>query len=62
MAYSKEEIIQALRVIQETCAEYEDCCMCPFAKGGDCLVSSEKPRPEQWNLNNDANIWKAIII
>lgn len=60
MAYTREQIIQALTVIRDTCEEHDDCCECPFSNGGDCLIRSDES-PEEWHLN-DSKSWKAIII
>lgn len=61
MKYTREQIIQALTVIRDTCEEYDDCSECPFSNRGDCLVCSEGTSPEEWAIN-EFKSWKAIII
>lgn len=50
MKYSREQIIEVLTAIKETCEE-NDCSICPFSSRGNCLVSSGGTSPEEWVLN-----------
>lgn len=61
MAYTREQIIQAVTVIRDTCEEHDDCSECPFSNGGDCLVSSAETSPEEWAING-LKSWKAILV
>lgn len=60
MKHSQEKIIEALKVIRDTCEEHDDCCECPFSDGGDCLICSEES-PDEWHLN-ELKSWKAILV
>lgn len=60
MKYTQEEIINALKIIKETCGEYEECTHCPFAdKTRACLVCEYQP--SEWQLNDESTEWKALI-
>lgn len=50
MKYSREQIIEVLTAIKETCAE-NDCATCPFSNRGNCLIPSGGSIPEEWELN-----------
>ena len=56
------QILNALRVIKETCAIYDECYKCPLAAGDyNCMVS-DRTTPEKWKIKNDApeDIWRAF--
>ena len=60
MKYTQEEIINALKIIKETCASQDECNHCPFAnKFHDCRVSEYQP--SEWQLNDESTEWKALI-
>lgn len=61
MKYTREQIIEVLTAIKETCEENRGCNTCPFSNQGKCLVSSDGTRPDEWVLN-ETKSWKAIII
>lgn len=44
MEHTKEEILNALHVIKDTCSNIQDCCLCPFNDGdGHCIVNEQAP-------------------
>ena len=59
MKYSESEIINALKVIKETCEEFERCIDCPLSVGEfhDCGLKYNKERlnlaPHQWQIVGD---------
>lgn len=59
MKYSREQIIEVLTAIKETCEE-NDCSTCPFSSRGNCLVSPGVTSPEEWVLN-ETKSWKALF-
>ena len=57
--YSRETIIECLRIIKETCDD-EYCRTCPLSEpNGSCLVDS---RPSSWEIINPPieKAWKAL--
>ncbi len=57
-----DQILNALRVIKETCANYDECYKCPLADGNyNCMVSY-RTTPERWKIKIDApeDIWRAF--
>lgn len=60
MKHTKEEIINALKIIKDVCADHEYCKYCPFGDDGDAcklvdtesipseLEIAELPPPETW--------------
>lgn len=56
MKYSESEIINALKVIKETCEEYETCDNCPLSicNQNRCGLTynknEEKITPERWKI------------
>ena len=61
MKHTKEEILNALRVIKETCQEYdsENERECPFY-GGRCGVTCTQP--ELWHINDESlEPWKGLL-
>ena len=62
MKHTQDEIISALTVIKETCAEHGECQRCPFIKAGTiglCAVQGSGV-PEKWELNYPDDEWRAI--
>lgn len=62
MKHTKEEILNALQIIKETCAEatdqYTDCCLCPFNDGdGHCIVNEQAP--SAWDIV-EKEPWRAF--
>lgn len=59
--YTKEEIINAVTVIKEICAN-QICQDCPFFRKGDntCIVKNEVP--SGWKINEDKPVtWRALL-
>lgn len=56
MDYTHEEIIEALKVISNVCANSLDCEECCFGDG-NCLIASIEPA--KWIINPVQN-WKAL--
>lgn len=62
MEHTREEILDALKTIQEACEERgegKDCEACPFCRGGYCSFL-DNLRPFQWEIN-DRDIWRAFV-
>lgn len=61
MKHTKEEIINALKVIKGECKEAETCLNCPFSNlERDCLVQ-EGHSPEDWEINEEPpEMWRAL--
>lgn len=63
MKHTKEEILNALHIIKETCEEYdvENERECPFygGKSGECAVMCTQP--ELWHINDDVEAWKGLL-
>lgn len=59
---NKQRIIDALRVIRETCIQAGDCKMCPLRKGKEGMYCSvTNGYPEDWELADDVNGgWRAF--
>ena len=55
---NREEILQALQTIQDTCDQYEDCPTCPLSKNGFCVLQ-EQP-PHEWKIKKDQHVWRAF--
>lgn len=61
MKHSKEEIINALQVIQDTCKETQapyPCEHCPLSKQGECVLQSQSP--DSWKIKASTPVWKAF--
>ena len=60
MKHIPEDIIEALYIIKETCAEQENCEECPFsAKGTDgCGIIEDKPY--DWKIGKLPSPWRAL--
>lgn len=57
MKYKKEDILNALKIIQETCNENGNCTFCPFGtKYGDCNITDDIP--SRWETSQGE--WKAF--
>lgn len=50
LKFSREQITNALEIIQEVCKEAEDCCKCPFGTTEECSVIAKVP--EDWEIIN----------
>lgn len=61
MEHSKEEIINALKVLQDTCKERQGlspCENCPLSKNGECVL--QERAPDDWKIKASAPVWKAF--
>lgn len=61
MKHTKEEILNALHVIKETCEEYDDCeDGCPFERNEDCLIQFSYPGA--WKINDGSpETWRGLL-
>lgn len=65
MKHTKEEILNALHVIKDTCYESREvvngvisCCKCPFSDcDGRCVINKQSPLV--WNIK-DEEPWRAF--
>ena len=58
MKHTKEEIINALKVIKEECAG-QVCEKCPFGgDGGKCKLVNDSP--DNWAIDEGDGIWRAL--
>lgn len=61
MKHTKEEILNALHVIKDTCSNVtyiQDCGFCPFSDGdGHCIVSEQAP--SDWDIV-EKETWRAF--
>lgn len=55
---NKEEILRALKTIQNVCKEHLCCDDCPLEKNGWCVVQDQEP--EDWKINDTDKIWRAF--
>ena len=61
MKHTQEEIINALKVIQDVCNEApanHPCEHCPLSKDGECVL--QERAPEEWKLRTSTPVWKAF--
>lgn len=61
MKHTKEEILNALHVIKDTCEEISDgaCSKCPFSdKYGHCFIN--EIIPANWNFKKEEESWRAF--
>lgn len=56
---NREEILDALELIRNICANCEDCENCPFCCEDFC-VFRKGDTPESWRLNSKNDIWRAF--
>ena len=58
MKHTREEILNALHIIKDTCQESTDCLLCPFNDGYDhCIVNEQAP--SAWDIK-DEEPWRAF--
>lgn len=59
----KEEILNALKVIQDVCKSHEKCATCPFYKTKNrcniCSITNESPN--KWRISRTNEIWRALL-
>lgn len=61
MKHTQEEIILALKVIQNTCNEaptVHPCKSCPLSKNGACVLQEEPP--SDWKITTSPPVWRAF--
>lgn len=62
MKHTKEEIVNALKVIKDECEDHPVCAACPFwspEANPKCMVSYQYP--EDWKINNaEPELWRAF--
>lgn len=57
---NREEIIEALNILQETCNEADSCFRCPLSDGEDkCVIRDCEFSPGEWDIKRD-ELWKAF--
>ena len=60
MKHTREEILIALHVIQDTCKEHGGCSPCPLSRNGTCVMNNDYP--EEWNINDNCEmVWKGLF-
>lgn len=58
MKHTKEEIINALKIIQDECQNAGNCKYCPFGdSGGHCIVNEQAP--SAWDIV-EKETWRAF--
>lgn len=58
MKYTKEEILNALQIIKDTCEESK-CCSCPFGNIHEMCVIQDAP-PSHWSFADEEKLWRAF--
>ena len=61
MKHTREEITNALKIIQDTCRAqtiYPCYNNCPLSKNGECVLQEQAP--EDWKINPSPPVWKAF--
>ena len=54
---NKEEILRALKTIQNVCREHQCCGTCPLSKDDCCVIGDQDP--VDWRIRT-AETWKAF--
>ena len=54
---SKEEILKALKTIQNVCKAHQNCNDCPLSKNGYCVLGEQDP--VDWRIRA-TDTWKAF--
>lgn len=58
----RENLINALQIIKETCEKNGKCMMCPLGNDYDqCKVADDDTMPSQWSINQPDKKWKALL-
>ena len=61
MKHTREEIVNALKVIKEECTDHPRCGTCPFwiqDRGNGCQIQTEV---ETWEINSaQPELWRAF--
>ena len=59
MKHTKEEILNALNVIKDTCSEFK-CDLCPFRDFDKSCIIQDEP-PTDWDIKDEEdNVWRAF--
>ncbi len=56
--YTHDEVLNALHVIQNICAETRECCDCPLACGDH--ICALKSQPNTWTIREPDSQWRAF--
>lgn len=61
MKHTKEEILNALHIIKDTCNENGFACdSCPFYNEEEKLCWINGYRPDHWTFNEQKEVWRAF--
>lgn len=60
--YEKNELLDALAVLQKTCILHPNCDTCPLSdRDGDCFFTSSATAPKDWDIEKPKHpIWKVF--
>ena len=68
MKHTREEILDALKVIKETCDDFDCCNACPFYKfteslnwNASCAIRDQNETPADWELRENHDVWRAFL-
>ena len=57
----RQEILNALKLIQSVCGQYDDCTNCPFRDDDSpmpaCVIQTP---PTEWKIKGEEKHWKAF--
>lgn len=61
MKYTREELLEALRIIKDECDMYDrdKCELCPFYQTGGCGINANEPW--MWDFNDEEPTWRAFL-
>lgn len=58
--YNREEILKALKLIQNICKNEERCDTCPFGTDNNyCILQDQSP--EDWKIGENTKVWRAFM-
>lgn len=61
MKHTKEEIVNALKVIKDTCRDNTSCATCPFWNAGETKRCMIKDDVETWEIADpEPKLWRAF--
>lgn len=61
MKHTREEILDALKVIMETCEEFDKCKRCPLYSTDSEMCGIQNMDPENWELSTGETFWRAFV-
>lgn len=63
MKHTQQQILDALKVIIDTCKEHGRCTECPLYTKHDPVTqcSLRADNPTNWKLNNADKVWRALL-